>query len=398
MLHNKREASIFPFSSTAYRLPPIDASMSRLRRPSSMPLHRNPLMKSHSLPRFSPPDSFLKPRTESEREAAYSLSPSACSGRSHWRSLLDSPSTFGREHGTRFGPDHHRMSFKESPSSRVHPYARASYATLEQRSKLPATLLTHPETGHSRSDDHDKHWYSRRSSWESEPSWPSTGLKRRQLGERQEVQLPRYDHELQSSRFAHSRPYHYRWSVPHEDIQDYYRSGTSSSSQAPSFSYRSNYSGAVTCRGSNSSNQGQGTVSDPYWRRCLSYDEGSKRLKSEQEEPRAEQSSLYLSGQTKEQTKDTNGKASVSKSAPAESAPTPRRGGKLPKHITDMLKTWLLEHADHPYPTEDEKLAFCDCTGLDICQISNWFVNARRRILAPQQQRSTAATNQAGRI
>lgn len=50
----------------------------------------------------------------------------------------------------------------------------------------------------------------------------------------------------------------------------------------------------------------------------------------------------------------------------------PKRGGKLPKPITDMLKSWLLEHADHPYPTEEEKRQFCEYTGLDICQISNW--------------------------
>lgn len=73
-----------------------------------------------------------------------------------------------------------------------------------------------------------------------------------------------------------------------------------------------------------------------------------------------------------------------------EQPPVQKRGGKLPKHVTDMLKTWLLDHADHPYPTEEEKRTFCEYTGLDICQISNWFVNARRRILAPQSNASAA--------
>lgn len=77
--------------------------------------------------------------------------------------------------------------------------------------------------------------------------------------------------------------------------------------------------------------------------------------------------------------------------ANSEQPVQPKRGGKLPKHITDMLKTWLLDHADHPYPTEEEKRAFCDFTGLDICQISNWFVNARRRILVPQSSRAAPA-------
>lgn len=60
--------------------------------------------------------------------------------------------------------------------------------------------------------------------------------------------------------------------------------------------------------------------------------------------------------------------------------PQPKRGGKLPKPITDMLKSWLLDHADHPYPTEEEKRQFCEYTGLDICQISNWVCLSRLTI------------------
>lgn len=52
--------------------------------------------------------------------------------------------------------------------------------------------------------------------------------------------------------------------------------------------------------------------------------------------------------------------------------------------MTDLLKSWLLEHASHPYPTEDEKRRLCSMTGLSISQVSNWFINARRRILVPQ--------------
>ena len=68
----------------------------------------------------------------------------------------------------------------------------------------------------------------------------------------------------------------------------------------------------------------------------------------------------------------------------------PRRRGKLPKAVIEHLKKWLLEHADHPYPTEEEKRGFCEYTGLDISQVSNWFVNARRRILVPQQNAAKA--------
>ncbi|KDN52426.1 hypothetical protein K437DRAFT_5402 [Tilletiaria anomala UBC 951] len=61
----------------------------------------------------------------------------------------------------------------------------------------------------------------------------------------------------------------------------------------------------------------------------------------------------------------------------------PRRRGKLPKEVTDTLRTWLLDHVARPYPTEEEKRRLCEATGLTMSQISNWFINARRRILTP---------------
>ncbi|ORX52471.1 hypothetical protein DM01DRAFT_1408336 [Hesseltinella vesiculosa] len=58
-----------------------------------------------------------------------------------------------------------------------------------------------------------------------------------------------------------------------------------------------------------------------------------------------------------------------------------RRRGNLPKPVTSILKKWLLEHCRNPYPTEDEKLLLKDQTQLTLNQISNWFINARRRTL-----------------
>lgn len=53
----------------------------------------------------------------------------------------------------------------------------------------------------------------------------------------------------------------------------------------------------------------------------------------------------------------------------------------FPKHISRVLKDWLIENAESPYPTESEKQILSEATGLDHTQINNWFINARRRIL-----------------
>jgi len=60
-----------------------------------------------------------------------------------------------------------------------------------------------------------------------------------------------------------------------------------------------------------------------------------------------------------------------------------KRRGNLPKAATNVLKKWLFDHLFHPYPTEEEKSVLGQQTGLTMNQISNWFINARRRILQP---------------
>lgn len=86
-----------------------------------------------------------------------------------------------------------------------------------------------------------------------------------------------------------------------------------------------------------------------------------------------------------------------------------RRRGNLPKVVTDLLRQWFHEHIAHPYPTEEEKQRLMHETGLNmsqVClsshgrlqimaanngiQISNWFINARRRNL-PQLNKQAAA-------
>lgn len=60
---------------------------------------------------------------------------------------------------------------------------------------------------------------------------------------------------------------------------------------------------------------------------------------------------------------------------------TRKRRGNLPKIVTAVLKQWLIDHCRNPYPTEVEKTCLKDKTGLTLNQISNWFINARRRLL-----------------
>lgn len=62
----------------------------------------------------------------------------------------------------------------------------------------------------------------------------------------------------------------------------------------------------------------------------------------------------------------------------------PRKAGaRFGREATKILKTWLAEHARHPYPTEEEKNDLKQRTGLKRSQVSNWLANARRRGKVP---------------
>lgn len=46
-----------------------------------------------------------------------------------------------------------------------------------------------------------------------------------------------------------------------------------------------------------------------------------------------------------------------------------RRRGNLPKHVTDILRTWFHDHLDHPYPTDEDKQMLISRTNLTISQV-----------------------------
>lgn len=63
-----------------------------------------------------------------------------------------------------------------------------------------------------------------------------------------------------------------------------------------------------------------------------------------------------------------------------------RKSTVLPRSTVDYLKTWMMspEHVSHPYPTEKEKVKIMADTGIELKQLTNWFVNNRKRFWKPR--------------
>ena len=63
--------------------------------------------------------------------------------------------------------------------------------------------------------------------------------------------------------------------------------------------------------------------------------------------------------------------------------------GNLPRAATMALRNWLGHHLRHPYPSEEEKEMLARQNGISTSQVSNWFINARRRHLQPAEGSSS---------
>jgi hypothetical protein len=63
-----------------------------------------------------------------------------------------------------------------------------------------------------------------------------------------------------------------------------------------------------------------------------------------------------------------------------------RKSTVLPRSTVDYLKNWMMspEHIAHPYPTEKEKADIMAATGIELKQLTNWFVNNRKRFWKPR--------------
>ncbi|XP_026457450.1 homeobox protein knotted-1-like 1 isoform X2 [Papaver somniferum] len=62
-----------------------------------------------------------------------------------------------------------------------------------------------------------------------------------------------------------------------------------------------------------------------------------------------------------------------------------RKKAKLPKDSRTTLLDWWKTHSRWPYPTEEEKMKLIEETGLDHKQITNWFINQRKRHWKPSE-------------
>ena len=65
---------------------------------------------------------------------------------------------------------------------------------------------------------------------------------------------------------------------------------------------------------------------------------------------------------------------------------TQRKSSSLPGETVEYLKVWMMspEHVAHPYPNEQEKVAIMEDTGIELKQLTNWFVNNRKRYWKPR--------------
>lgn len=383
---------------TPRRLPSIDAYGSlpsyRASRPRPVAPHtRLTLNKSHSLPHFAPLGSFPDEQTRD-----VSQSGPAQTSRIPRRNLLDSPSSFSCDYDTRMPGLKQRSksaSVFDASARRMHPYTFSGRrGTDALRSETWPSMIQDPPSDTLTATSAQEGLRSSNYFSEAQRS-PQSMIPREPRNTRDphwwyNANAP-VDYFVPSHSPQWSTSLSYRRHIPtYEADRDSDHvavhnggifSAPISNNATPPFLPRRQ----LTCPDGVSS-------------RSSGYTSISHESKGVSEERRRFNTSTPNVNTSKQENDSVQTvisgrlqpKPGQTKPEITEQPPVQKRGGKLPKHVTDMLKTWLLDHADHPYPTEEEKRTFCEYTGLDICQISNWFVNARRRILAPQSNASAA--------
>jgi len=85
-----------------------------------------------------------------------------------------------------------------------------------------------------------------------------------------------------------------------------------------------------------------------------------------------------ITGITALKSWDRRGFAYKDKEEPA-TAISSKSGTRFTRVMIKILKDWVDEHKDHPYPSEEDKEGLMIKTGLTATQVTNWLANHRRR-------------------
>ena len=86
---------------------------------------------------------------------------------------------------------------------------------------------------------------------------------------------------------------------------------------------------------------------------------------------------------------DTGSKGAMGKLSAPRLMSKNKKSGKaapIPADVVEYLKAWMMspEHVAHPYPNKQEQLDIMADTGIESKQLSNWFVNNRKRFWKPR--------------
>jgi len=88
---------------------------------------------------------------------------------------------------------------------------------------------------------------------------------------------------------------------------------------------------------------------------------------------------VKLSQTNSEKSNETN-ESSGDQATTQEIKKSKRRGkSKIPKKAITVLKNWLTEHFNDPYPSHSEKMNLATEAGITSKQVQNWFTNVRGR-------------------
>lgn len=84
---------------------------------------------------------------------------------------------------------------------------------------------------------------------------------------------------------------------------------------------------------------------------------------------------------------------------PTTSRLNTKKSPSIPQETVEYLKAWMMspEHIAHPYPTEQEKAEIMAETGIELKQLTNWFVNNRKRFWKPRVE-AKLTIEESGRV